>query len=59
MSKYLICIFASFDVGTVDHAKYEIERDINEGLVSNKQFKKIVSEEVMDNYSSIVNYLGF
>ena len=41
------------------NSKHEIERDILSGVISNKQFKKMMSEEVMENYNSIVRYLGF
>lgn len=41
------------------NSKHEIERDVLAGIISNKQFKKIMGEEVMENYSSIVSYLGF
>ena len=41
------------------NSKHEIERDILAGVISNKQFKKMIGEEVMEKYSSIVHYLGF
>ena len=41
------------------NSKHEIERDILAGVISNKQFKKMIGQEVMEKYSSIVHYLGF
>jgi hypothetical protein len=41
------------------NSKYEIERDINKGIISNKKFKKIMGEEIIEKYTSMIYYLGF